>query len=187
MSVSFFLKHTVSLILIHTVLTRKIFEIQAISVRDAGGGRSAHAATENSIPDKKVQRRFTRMIPGLADIHYEERLKRLNLMTLDARRERADLLETFRTFKGMTKVDLSLFFSLNTNATRGHSLKLRKAHTRTKIRKNFFSQRIVNKWNALPPRSMESKTVNEFKGYLQRLYAHTQPQTPTQCDFDNPL
>ena len=42
---------------------------------------------------EKVQRRATKMINGLSQLSYEERLKRTNLMTLELRRLRADLLE----------------------------------------------------------------------------------------------
>ena len=42
---------------------------------------------------EKVQRRATKMINRLSQLSYEERLKRTNLMTLELRRLRADLLE----------------------------------------------------------------------------------------------
>ena len=47
---------------------------------------------------EKVQHRFTRMVPGLKGLKYEERLKRLNLLTLEERRNRSELIELFKIF-----------------------------------------------------------------------------------------
>src|SRR6266516_6936565 len=49
---------------------------------------------------EKVQRKATRMVEGLKDLSYEERLKRLNLTTLETRRIRADMLEVYIFFTG---------------------------------------------------------------------------------------
>ena len=42
-----------------------------------------------------VQLRFTRLIPGMAGLSYEERLKRLGLYSLEFRRMRGYLIETY--------------------------------------------------------------------------------------------
>ena len=41
---------------------------------------------------EKVQRRVTRMIPELSQLNYDERLCRTNLLSLEMRRLRADLI-----------------------------------------------------------------------------------------------
>jgi hypothetical protein len=38
---------------------------------------------------ERMQHRFTRLVPGLSDLPHSERLKRLNLWTLEERRNRA--------------------------------------------------------------------------------------------------
>ena len=48
---------------------------------------------------EKVQRRATRMIRGYRTLKYEERLERCGLTTLDKRRCRGDLIETYMTNK----------------------------------------------------------------------------------------
>jgi hypothetical protein len=47
--------------------------------------------------------------------------------------------------------------------TRGHRFKLAKARSKLDIRKNFFSQRVVNSWNGLPESVVEADSVNNFK------------------------
>ena len=53
---------------------------------------------------EKVQHRFTRMVPGLKGLEYEGRLERLNLLTLEERRNRADLVELFKISKGLSAI-----------------------------------------------------------------------------------
>ena len=45
--------------------------------------------------------------------------------------------------------DFHNMFTLSTNVTRGHNFKLSKDHNRLDVRKNSFSQRVVNTWNSL--------------------------------------
>jgi len=99
-----------------------------------------------------VQRRATRIVKGLKKLPYETRLKRLVLYSLERRRLRGDLIETFKILTGKEHIDPSTFFRLAdvTTGLRGHSLKLFKLRCRTTVRQNFFSQRIVNEWNKLP-------------------------------------
>jgi len=42
---------------------------------------------------ERIQHRFTRMVPGLKQLTYDQRLEALNLWTLEERRIRADLIE----------------------------------------------------------------------------------------------
>jgi len=71
-----------------------------------------------------VQRRAIKLISSLKENAYEERLRLLNLQTLETRRVRGDLIEVFKMFKGFENLDPCMFFRLNTAHTRGHSLKL---------------------------------------------------------------
>ena len=116
---------------------------------------------------EKVQRRVTKMIPELSTLSYEQRLERTGLISLELRRLRADLIEVFKIFKGLEDVDLSTFFTLSeSRRTRGHQLKLKKYHCNLDIRKYFFSQRVIAEWNNLPPKAVNSTSVNSFKNIL---------------------
>jgi hypothetical protein len=113
---------------------------------------------------EKVQHRATKMIEECRFLNYEDRLSQTGLTTLEERRTRGDLIEVFKMIKGLNKTDYTRFFTLATNnRTRGHRLKIVKNRSRLDIRKNFFSQRVVNDWNALPVVVVESESVNSFK------------------------
>ena len=51
------------------------------------------------------------MIPSLKEVPYEIRLKRLKLWTLEDRRVRADLIEVFKMFRGLSVVDIDTFLN----------------------------------------------------------------------------
>ena len=116
---------------------------------------------------EKVQRRFTRMIPGFNGLPYCSRLDLLSLMSLEMRRFRSDLIEVFRLVKGFEDIDYrDLFKFRDTGVTRGHSFKFFKGQCNLDVRKYYFSYRIVNAWNSLPAEAVECTTVNAFKAHL---------------------
>ena len=129
---------------------------------------------------EKVQKLATRMVEGQKGKSYDSRLKDLGLFSLVRRRLRGDLIETFKTLKGLNGLERSDFFELApTLGTRGHTLKLRKGHTRLLARSNFFSVRVVNMWNKLPEGLLASCSVEAFKRGLdlqwQVLFPHCYP------------
>ena len=76
---------------------------------------------------ERVQHRFTWLIPGFKQLTYMERLRRLRLWTLEERRNRAELLEVFRIFRGQSLISFTDLFTISTvTNTRGHSAKLTK-------------------------------------------------------------
>ena len=100
---------------------------------------------------------------------------RLNMTTLEKRRERGDMLEVFKILKGLDRVNLEgNFLKLESNylgqRTRVHSMKLVKPQHRTWKQNQFFASRVVNTWNNLPEKVVSSRTVNSFKhNYDQNL------------------
>ena len=62
---------------------------------------------------EKIQRRATKLIPGLRDLTYEERLKECGLTTLETRRSRGDQIEVFKILNGYENIDSNHFFSPN--------------------------------------------------------------------------
>jgi len=60
------------------------------------------------------------------------------------------------------------FINDEDNSRRGHSFKLKKGRFYTNVRKHFFSERVVNLWNALPDQIVDAPTINTFKNRLDR-------------------
>ena len=59
---------------------------------------------------ERVQKRFTRMLPGLEDMDYEESLNKLGLFALEHRRMRGDLIEVYKIMTDLERVDSQSLF-----------------------------------------------------------------------------
>ena len=119
---------------------------------------------------EKVQKRAVGMISGLKGVTYEEKLTELGLDSLESRRKRTDMIQTFKILAGIDKVEKSTWFTTqeNTNSrtTRAASCArnlIRTTVSRTDVRNNFYSQRVINSWNSLPDDVKMSKNVAQFK------------------------
>jgi len=78
---------------------------------------------------ESVQHRATRMVPGLAKLSYEERLRRIDLPTLAYRRTRGDAIEAYKYLHGKYSVDSESLLPMHDSirpGTRGNGLKLKK-------------------------------------------------------------
>ena len=104
---------------------------------------------------ESVQRRFTRSLLGNPDLSYSERLITLVLQPLEIRRIFGDIVLLARVIRGRTKLDFYQFLELAPRSGRGHSVKLQVQYSRTNVRKNFWSNRVVGPWNSLSQQSLE--------------------------------
>ena len=109
------------------------------------------------------------MIAGIRHKSYARRLEDLNLFSLEQRRIRGQLIQVFKILKGIDKLDYSRIFSLSNESTRGNGLKLKVKRYNTNQYGNFFTNSIVNKWNALPARVVNTDTVEKFKKELDKV------------------
>ena len=118
---------------------------------------------------EKIQRRATKMIRGLGNLTYEERLWRCELTTLEQRRNRGDLIEAFKIVTGRDKIPAQRLFEFAVDKrTRGHSYKMIKKSSGT-IMQRFFSARVVNNWNKLGEEIVTADSVKKFKKGLGEL------------------
>ena len=122
---------------------------------------------------EKVQRNYTRAIIGMNNLGYEDRLKALKLPSLEFRRFRGDLIETFKICRGLydsstTKKLITLVS--DDNPTRSNGFKLTKKHTNHKSFQSFFTNRIINPWNSLPAEVVNAKSVNLFKNNIDKIF-----------------
>ena len=95
---------------------------------------------------ENIQRRETKLIPGLRDLIYEERLKECGLTALETRRLRGDRIEVCKILNGYENVDSNTFFFKikEIKITRGHKYTLVKKQSRLDVRKYSFSQRTIS-------------------------------------------
>ena len=121
---------------------------------------------KEAIQIENVQRRATKLVKNIQHLSYSDRSRYLGLPSLQYRRLRSDMVETFRIINNIDKVNSKKIFPKNENTTRGHKHKIYKKNCRTNIRKYSFSQRVVDTWNSLPAKVIESNTVNGFKNQL---------------------
>ena len=115
---------------------------------------------------ERVQRRATKIVPELRNLTYEERLQRLNLTTLEERRIRGDMIETYKMLTGKENIEPGKFFTMA--PIRGdpdlqHNLKLFKPRPGKDTRKNFMTQRVIGGWNLLSKDVVEVEKTSTFK------------------------
>ena len=87
-----------------------------------------------------LEHQATKLIPQLAKLPYSQRIQNLDMYSLYCRRQRGDLVETFKILRQFLQVDSSSFFTLSPiNFTRGHDYKLLKFRSKLLTRHNFFT------------------------------------------------
>ena len=125
-----------------------------------------------------VQRRATRLVPELRKLiydkklkqwrrmTYEERLTELELPKLEERRIRGDMIETFKIITGKEDMKAEKLFKMaKVRGARNntHCRKIRMDYCRLEVRKNFFSKRVIEKWNSLTAKEVSAMKTSEFK------------------------
>ena len=133
---------------------------------------------------ESVQKRAIRMCYGLHG-SYEEKLKSVGLTKLTERRERGDMLETFKILKGIEDTDYHNWFNVVSechqktrhavdvldDGSTTPNLNLVKPKAHLELRKNFFSHRVINSWNNLPSSVKDAKNAEDFKVKYDRFNA----------------
>ena len=119
---------------------------------------------------------------------YEETLTKLGLNTLKDRRIQIDLVQTFKILKGIDRVDPDTWFNiLGDNVTRltrntAYEGNLLAYRSNTNLSKNFFTNRVIPLWNALPTELKNSRNVKIFKTGLEKITFKTcQEQCSGEC------
>ena len=122
---------------------------------------------------ERVQRRATKLVKCLKEKPYQERLLALDLMNLEDRRTRGDLIQMFKIINRHEKINLvkgvNMATSLKLNLRRKHDMKLeREICKQATSNYNFLTNRVVSKWNVLPQSVVNAETVNGFKAGIDR-------------------
>ena len=124
--------------------------------------RARHGNWKTILDIEAVQRTFTRLIDGMSDLSYKQRLQKLGMTTLLERRMRGDLIECFKILNGFNNYGKQFFnFSSRTNNLVSRSKNL-----------DFFGERVRNYWNKLPEHIKSKNSVNSFKNALDAFRAN---------------
>lgn len=120
---------------------------------------------------EKIQRRFTRLLPELKGLTYEERLTVLGIKSLEERRRELDLIQCYRFWKDIDYSPDPMFTlepEKNIQTRRSHKPNFIENHSRLNVRKLFFSQRATRQWNKLPLELQCAPTLESFKRQIKQ-------------------
>ena len=127
---------------------------------------------------ESVQRKAVNMVSGLQATSYKEKLAELGLLSLETRRVQYDLTQAFKVIRGFDQVDRGTWFNLvghnpgrMTRAT-SDPLNIVRKECRLDIRRHFFSNRVVEHWNALDHDTKNANSVASFRNKISEYLAH---------------
>ena len=122
---------------------------------------------------ERIQRYFTRRVLNRTGLFfkrllYTKRVLLLNLESLEIRRIKSDLKMCYKILNGLCDLDVTKFFLFApiSSVTRGHNKKLIKPICHSNWQLNFFSSRVVNYWNSLPPEFVNAKSIGSYSNKL---------------------
>ena len=121
---------------------------------------------------EKVQIKAVNLVTGLKGLTYEDKCKELGLETLEQRRTKQDILQTYKIIHGVDKVEHERLFQL-TGPTLGRQtrftadpLNIVVERANLDIRKNSYTIRAAEHWNRLDSDMKSSNSVLTLKGKL---------------------
>ena len=118
---------------------------------------------------ERIQRRWTRCILGLEGASYLQRLRSLNLFSIQGRLLRADLILVYKIFHNMCSIQpRDIFHFVTDSRTRCHKYKICVPIANIDVRKRFFSVRVIPWWNSLGHDTVEATSIDVFKRLLHR-------------------
>ena len=116
-----------------------------------------------------VQKKFTKRIPNLSELNYNDRLHSLKLQSLEHRRLIYDLVLCYKIVHNnscMTFTDLFKFPSMN--SPRRHSLHLHCPVLKSNLHKGSSAYRVISPWNSLPEDIVRAPNSITFKNRLSK-------------------
>jgi len=89
------------------------------------------------------------------------------LFSLEKRRLRGDRIVAFHYLKGVYQQEgEGLCTRLDSDRTRGNGFQLRQGRFWLDIRRKFFTQRVVTRWNRLPKEVVDAPSLEALKARL---------------------
>lgn len=131
------------------------------------------------IKHESVLRRFTKGFPCVTGLQYSERLSKFGIESLERRREKSELLWTFKLIRGLVTVEIGQkndtpFYYLRDKIHRETRASLHEhlwtPHARSIAREKSFLIRVITSWNALPLLMRSETSFPSFKRQLSLFY-----------------
>ena len=138
---------------------------------------------------ESTQRSFTRHIAGCEGLSYWDRLKFLNLMSLQRRRERYIIIHVWKILNGIAPNDVSLRFYDHIRL--GKRCCVPPLHKRApsyakSIYENSFAVTGPKLWNTLPRSVTCAPSLESFKSRLTSYIMSTYPDQPPVSGYTTP-
>ena len=106
---------------------------------------------------------MTKMIQGMRNLPYKDRLKCVNLHSLERRRARGNMIKVYKWAKGIDKGSIDQVIEISSQQGRtcsSNGYKLDKPRFRTDIGKHYwFTNRVVNDWNRLEKHVVRAESI----------------------------
>ena len=130
---------------------------------------------------ERIQRLGTRMIPGYKEVSYEERLRKLDLPTLEERRERGDMITMYKIVNRLDILDREDLIKMSSSTQlRGHPKKIHKDSCMGDVKKYSFPYRGIDTWNKLSREVVCPASVSQMKEKLDiYMDKETGPKEPS--------
>jgi len=130
---------------------------------------------EDKVCLEKVQQKAIKMVSGLRAHTYEERLRELGLTTLEERRHQADMAMVHKIVHRQSGLTPETWFEMagarrNTRSA-ADPLNIVVKHGRLDVRRNFFSIRVIDSWNEIPPDLKAEEKAQRFRARYKKLRA----------------
>ena len=81
------------------------------------------------------------------------------------------MIQVYKILCGEDESLKALFHVDSTSITRGRKFKLKKPFVENKVRKHFFSIRVINDWNSLLPGVVNAVSLDCFKTKLGKIWS----------------
>ena len=90
-------------------------------------------------------------------------------MTLEQRRLRGLLIETFKILGGFSELDPASVYELSVNRMRNHGLKVAPPRFNTVLYRDFPTVKKCNLWNSPPEAFVNVPSIDAFQGRLDKI------------------
>lgn len=114
---------------------------------------------------ENVQRHFTKNIPYLNDLSYNDRLAKLKLVPLELRRLHFDLIFYYKILNNLLPIDPSKYFTIyhSLPSSRSDTTSLHRPVKATERTLGSFFYRQTSVWNSLPAHIKSLPSIDAFK------------------------